>query len=199
MPKIPKYFYYKFGRILCHLCYHYIFSATDAYSGPEIPTAECQHPQTSCPPSLLPLRNDRLPGKPAHPADIAAGPDGPAHGPRPGKLAAGRKASRARRARAAAGLRRWPGQESALSLKSRLPEYQPLQASGPPGLLPPRTDRLSDSPARPEGIAAGPNGSVHGRQGKPAKTQDIDSSSIEWLFLSNAWRPCLGNQRVLIC
>jgi len=51
----------------------------------------------SCPPT-----NDRLPGKPAYLDDIAAGPDGPAHGQRPGKSAAGRKASRERRAGAEA-------------------------------------------------------------------------------------------------
>ncbi|HPM26529.1 MAG TPA: hypothetical protein PLD96_04260 [Methanothrix sp.] len=56
-----------------------------------------------------------------------------------------------------------------MGLKSRLPEYQPLQTSGPPGLLPLRNDRLPDKPARPDDIGAGPHGPAHGRRpGKPA-------------------------------
>jgi hypothetical protein len=51
-----------------------------ACRGPEIPAAECQHLLASGPPSLLSIRNDRLPGKPARPDDIAASPNGPAHG-----------------------------------------------------------------------------------------------------------------------
>ena len=66
---------------------------------PEIPAA----PNTSLSrhqarPVLLPLKNDRLPGKPARPDGIVAGPDGPAHGRRPGKPAAGQMASGERRA-----------------------------------------------------------------------------------------------------
>ncbi|NYT09660.1 MAG: hypothetical protein GKC09_06955 [Methanosarcinales archaeon] len=57
-----------------------------------------QHLQASALPGLLPLRNDRLPAKPARPDGIAAGPDGPAHRRRPGNPATGPKASRERRA-----------------------------------------------------------------------------------------------------
>ncbi|MBP7070516.1 MAG: hypothetical protein KBA97_05540 [Methanothrix sp.] len=38
---------------------------------------------------LLPPRNDRLPGNPSRLEGIAAGQNGPAHGQRPGKPAAG--------------------------------------------------------------------------------------------------------------
>ena len=37
--------------------------------------------------------------------------------------------------RRGAGRGRWPGREPAAGLESRLPECQPLRASGPPGLL----------------------------------------------------------------
>ncbi len=58
---------------------------------PEIPAVQTEHLQASGPPGLLPPTHDRLPGEPARPDGIAAGPDGPAHGRRPGKPAAGRK------------------------------------------------------------------------------------------------------------
>jgi len=56
---------------------------------PEIPVIQTKHLHASGPTGFLLLRNDRLPGKPARPDDIAAGPDGPAHGRRPDKPAAG--------------------------------------------------------------------------------------------------------------
>jgi len=69
-----------------------------ACCGPEIPVIQAKHLQASGPPGLLLLRNNRLPGKPARPDDIAAVPDGPAQGRLPGNPVAGRKASRERRA-----------------------------------------------------------------------------------------------------
>ena len=79
------------------------------------------------------------PCRPARPDRIAAGPDSPAHGRQPGRPAAGRKASRERRA---GGGRRGDGKAGAC----REPEIpaariSPYKASGPPGILSLRNDR----------------------------------------------------------
>ena len=62
---------------------------------PEIPAARnASISRHQARPASCPTVYDRLPGKPARPDGTAAGPDGPAHGRRPGKPAAGRNASR---------------------------------------------------------------------------------------------------------
>jgi len=65
---------------------------------PEIPAARnASISRHQARPASCPTVYDRLPGKPARPDGTAAGPDGPAHGRRPVKSAAGRKANRERR------------------------------------------------------------------------------------------------------
>ena len=114
---------------------------------------EYQPLQASGPPGLLPLRNDRLPDRPARPEGIAAGPAGPAHGRRPGKPAAGRKESRLRRAGAEA--RRWPGRYSAASLNSGCPIPAFLVVM-PERLHAPGNDCLPSKTALPDDMAVSP-------------------------------------------
>jgi len=62
-------------------------------------------------------------------------------------MAANKPAQKDRPREARRGTRAMARPGSAAILRSRLPEYQHLQASGPPGLLPLRNDRL---PGKPE-------------------------------------------------